>query len=138
MNNEWRVRGYEWGLSRPLSPLSHEEDAEAAFAESAGRDIEAYYDQIASDDSTTTAEWQAFKRGVVDALPLFVNGEGVHFSLSQIASAIDRDVSYVKAEVAKGSLKAMSDGKWRYVAPEDFESWHKSKKWRRRNEADAK
>lgn len=77
------------------------------------------------------AEWHAFKRGVADALPLFVE-DGANFSLAQIASAISRDISYLRAEVARGKLAALRSGKIWYVTPEDFAAWYKSKKWKNR------
>lgn len=131
---QWQVRGYEWGLNRPITPLTDDDHVQQTFAEMLEPDKpwrDTIYRVLTNQYAPGSyPAFLAFKRGVTDALPLFVD-DGANFSVAQIASAIDRHRSYINAEIQAGNLKAMQDGKKLYVAPEDFEAWYLAKQWRR-------
>lgn len=126
-----RVLGYEWGLKRPLIPLAIELDVEKAYAAAIHSSMEALYDALAHPHEPTGRGLEAFKKGVRDALPLYVEGEGRNFSIFEIASAIGRDESYVRAEVARGKLEADREGKLWLISPSAFEKWYAAKKRRK-------
>lgn len=131
----WQVRGYEWGLNRPLVPLTAEEDIEREYYTRLMPDAPDWRDTAYQKTwahgarSNVLKHYYAFRRGVFDAMPLICEDGGT-FSLSQIAVAIRRNISYVRAEIKRGKLKATRDGKLWYVYPEDFVAWYRSKRWR--------
>ena len=127
-----RLLGYEWGLNRPILPLTNDEDVDIACAQIVAPEADwrdTIYRVITnqfSPDSYST--FFAFRRGVRDAMPLFEDDR--NFSLSQIAAAIERDISFLRAEATSGNLRAERSGNRWCVAPEDFEAWYLANQWK--------
>jgi hypothetical protein len=121
-----RLRGYEWGLDRPIAPLTTDEDVDIAYAQMVSPEADwrdTIYRVITNQFSPNSYMlYLAFRRGVRDAMPLFEDDN--NFSLSQIATAMECDLDFLRAEAESGSLRAESSGKRWHVTPEAFEAWY--------------
>ena len=107
-----RIAGYAWAL----------EHADSAQDIQASR--YAYWDTIvvpgdltADDkDALFTETWQAWRVGVEDAT-------GERLSAAQIAELSGFNVSYIKAEIARGSLSALLIGNSYLIRPSVYREW---------------
>lgn len=126
-----RLRGHEWGLNRPILPLTNDEDVDIAYAQIVAPEAnwrDTIYRVITNQFSQNSYSlYLAFRRGVRDAMPFFEEDDS--FSLSQIAAAIERDISFLRAEAESGNLRAERSGKRWHITPEDFEAWYLTNRW---------
>jgi hypothetical protein len=126
-----RLRGYEWGLNRPILPLTNDDDVDIAYTQIVAPEADwrdTSYRVITNQFSPNSYPlYLAFRRGVRDAMPLFEDDDS--FSLSQIAVEIECDISFLRAEAESGKLRAERSGKRWHITPEDFEAWYLTNRW---------